>query len=116
MELDEDNMKTRIEVLSELHNKEIYISLKMDGSSMTIIYNTRKAITYYESIVNLYVYRLGSDDIEGSSHEFLVCSRNFILTDDSTMAKFAHRNMIKEKLMKYGKNLAIQGKTTYKYS
>jgi RNA ligase (TIGR02306 family) len=79
---DEDNLRTHPNVLSEFIGEDVYITLKMDGSSMTIIYKIGEPL--------------------------LVCSRNLILNEESTMHKYAKMHM-KAVLEKYGKNIAIQG-------
>ncbi len=81
---DEDNLRTKYNVLDEMIGKELYITQKMDGSSMTIIWHQSK---------------------DG----FLVCSRRFILEEGSVMYQYVLRENIKENLIRYGKNLAIQG-------
>lgn len=76
---DEDNLKTYKNTLEEFYDKQCYITLKMDGSSMTIIkYN---------------------DD-------FMVCSRRLILDEGSVMYQYVTREKIKDRL---NRNLAIQG-------
>ncbi len=79
---DEDNLRTKHNCLDELLNKEIYITMKMDGSSMTLIKN---------------------------DSEFLVCSRRLILEEGSVMYQYVLREKLKEKLLEQSKNLAIQG-------
>ncbi len=81
---DEDNLKTKYQVLEELNGLSVYITQKMDGSSMTLIFN-------------------------GTKNEFLVCSRNLILEPDSVMYQYVEKTKLKEKIISYGKNLAIQG-------
>jgi RNA ligase (TIGR02306 family) len=79
---DEDNLRTHPGVLKEFIGEDVYITLKMDGSSMTIIYKT--------------------------DEPFIVCSRNLILNEESTIYEYTKLN-IKNSLEKYGKNIAIQG-------
>jgi RNA ligase (TIGR02306 family) len=79
---DEDNLRTYPNVLKEFIGEDVYLTLKMDGSSMTIIYKVDEPM--------------------------LVCSRNLILNKESTMYEYAALN-IKNALEKYGKNIAIQG-------
>lgn len=79
---DEDNLKNVPKCLEEFYNKEIYITLKMDGSSMTIINN---------------------------NDYFTVCSRRFILNEGSVMFQYVVKNHLKDKIINYKKNLAIQG-------
>lgn len=73
------------EVLVEkLQGRPYYISTKMDGTSCTIYHKEGK---------------VG------------VCGRNSEFMDDgkSSMWKYAHNNDIPEKMIKYGKNIALQG-------
>lgn len=79
---DEDNLKTKPNCLNEFLNKEIYITKKLDGSSMTLIKTDNK---------------------------FLVCSRNLILEEGSVMYQYVLREKLKEKLLEQSENLAIQG-------
>jgi RNA ligase (TIGR02306 family) len=79
---DEDNLKSVHKCLEEFYNKEIYITLKMDGSSMTIIKNF---------------------------DNFTVCSRRLILDEGSVMYQYITNKGLKEKIINYNKNLAIQG-------
>jgi len=79
---DEDNLKTKFKVIEELKNNKLYITQKLDGSSMTIIKN--------------------QDD-------FIVCSRRLILEEGAVMYQFVNENKIKETIQSYGKNIAIQG-------
>jgi RNA ligase (TIGR02306 family) len=83
---DEDNLRTRPHVLSEFIGEEVYVTLKMDGSSMTLIC-------------------AGA----GAGTDVKVCSRNLVLEKDSIMYKYVEREGIIERLEKYGKNIAIQG-------
>lgn len=81
---DEDNLKTKYKVIEEFIDKKVYISQKMDGSSMTIIWDEPK-------------------------ENFLVCSRNLILESDSVMYQYVDKIKIKKKIVDFGHNLAIQG-------
>lgn len=71
---DEDNLKSNYKVLEEFINKEIYITRKMDGSSMTLIFNNTP-----------------------DKKEFLVCSRNLILEPGAVMYQYVEQAGIKEK-------------------
>ncbi len=80
---DEDNLKSKPEILQEFEGKKIYISKKLDGSSMTIILQN-KNIT--------------------------VCSRNYILDLESDMSKFVLESGISNLLKNcIQDNIAIQG-------
>ena len=79
---DEDNLKTMNKCLKEFYDKEIYITLKMDGSSMTII-----------------------KEID----EFTLCSRRLILEEGSIMYQYVNNKKIKERIMEYNLDIAIQG-------
>jgi RNA ligase (TIGR02306 family) len=79
---DEDNLKTKYKVLNEFVGKQVYITQKMDGSSMTLIFN---------------------------KGEFMVCSRNLVLELDSVMGQYSTNFKLMEKVIGFGKNLAIQG-------
>ena len=81
---DEDNLRTKYKVINEFINKQIYITQKMDGSSMTLIWNS----------VN---------------NEFLVCSRNLIVDEASVMYQYTMRENLKNRIIEHGLNLAIQG-------
>jgi RNA ligase (TIGR02306 family) len=76
---DEDNLKTYNHVLSEFYGEDVYITIKMDGSSMTVI---RK-----------------NDD-------FKVCSRRLVLDEGAVMYQYVLREGLKERLKE---NVAIQG-------
>ena len=78
----EDNLKTKPNCLTELLNKEIYITMKMDGSSMTLI---------------------------KKDNEFLLCSRRLVLEKGSVMYQYVLREKLKDKLLENNENLAIQG-------
>lgn len=75
----EEHLKNKIRALERLYNKKIYISKKMDGSSLTIIMK---------------------------DNSIIVCSRNYIVDDDSTMYKYVMNENIKDKIIN---NIAIQG-------
>ena len=79
---DEDNLKTKPNCLNEFMNKEIYITTKLDGSSMTLIKKDNK---------------------------FLVCSRNLILEEGSVMYQYVLRKKLKDTLIDISENVAIQG-------
>lgn len=81
---DEDNLKTMYMTLGEFVGQQVYITQKMDGSSMTLIWNKEKG-------------------------EFLVCSRNLVLDTGSVMSQYVNQIGIKDRMVNYGKNLAIQG-------
>ena len=82
---DEDNMLSYSNSLSELEDKEIYISQKVDGSSTTFIFN------------------------EG---EFKACSRRFELKEGSGFPWGAVKKYdIKTKLTTLNRNLAIQAES-----
>ncbi len=79
---DEDNLKTKFKAIDELKNKHLYISMKMDGSSMTII-------------------RIND--------RFIVCSRRLILEKGAVMHQYVDNQKIKDQLDRIGRNVAIQG-------
>ncbi len=79
---DEDNLRSKYKVLNEMKGKELYITQKMDGSSMTLI---KKGDT------------------------FMVCSRRLILEPDAIMYQWVQREKINQRIIDYGQNLAIQG-------
>lgn len=79
---DEYNLQTKHLCLREFEGLETYITLKMDGSSMTIIK-------------------------EGDG--ITVCSRRFIINDSTVMSQYVKSREIHTRMMAYGKNLAIQG-------
>lgn len=79
---DEDNLKSKPKLITEFIGKRIYISKKLDGSSMTII-------------------KL-NDNI-------IICSRNCIVYSDSQMYKFAEDSGIINSLIGLKSNIAIQG-------
>lgn len=79
---DEDNLRTKYKVLNELKDKELYITKKMDGSSMTII---------------------------KQNDDFMVCSRKQILDSTAQMYQWIHQEKIDDRIKSYGQNLAIQG-------
>jgi RNA ligase (TIGR02306 family) len=80
---DEDHLKSSYKCCQEFIDTEIYISLKIDGCSVTMI---------------------------KSGDNFMVCSRNYEVTEESPIYKFAINNLdIKNKLNELNKNIAIQG-------
>lgn len=80
---DEDSLKNNKKLLREFINLEIYISKKMDGSSMTLILK---------------------------ESEFMVCSRNIILDIESVMYQYVIRENLEEKIRNLiNFNIAIQG-------
>jgi len=80
---DEDNLRTKKDCLRELINKPIYITKKMDGSSMTII--------------------------KKSNTDVLVCSRNLIVEPTHPMYEF-YESKLKSLIEKMElSNIAIQG-------
>ncbi len=79
---DEDNLRTKHKVLEEFTGKKLYVTQKMDGSSMTLIYN---------------------------SDGFVVCSRRLILDTGAVMYQWVSREKIDQRIIAYNKNLAIQG-------
>ena len=81
---DEDNLKTMYKTLNEFIGKQVYITQKMDGSSMTLIW-------------------------DGIKEQFLICSRNLIVESGSIMAQYVDNVRLKEKIINYGNSLAIQG-------
>lgn len=83
---DEDNLKTQYKALEEFVGKQVYITQKMDGSSMTLIFNK-----------------------SNGNQEFLVCSRNLILEPGAVMYQYVEQSGLKEKILAHGKSLAIQG-------
>jgi RNA ligase (TIGR02306 family) len=76
----EDHLKNRYTLLNKLLNKEIYISKKMDGSSLTII---------------------------KKNNEFIICSRNHIINEDNIMHQYFLRN-IKDNFLA-NNNIVLQG-------
>lgn len=79
---DEDNLKSIPKLINELIGKRIYITKKLDGSSMTIIRFNEKII---------------------------ICSRNCIVYSDSQMYKFAEQSGIINSVINFKNNIAIQG-------
>lgn len=80
---DEMRVQSALGTLEELKGKEVYITVKEDGTSFTAYLN---------------------------NGEFGVCSRNLELKEDETVYwKIAKQYDIENKLRKYGKNIAIQG-------
>lgn len=81
---DEDNLKTKHTTLQEFVGQKVCITQKMDGSSSTVIYN-------------------------GNKEEFLVCSRNLVVDSESVMSQYFSKVGLKDRMINYGVNLAIQG-------
>jgi RNA ligase (TIGR02306 family) len=82
---DEDNLLSHPKCLDELEGKEIYITQKVDGSSTTFIFN---------------------------DGEFSACSRRLVMKEGSGFPwKAVEKYDIKNKLMKFGKNIAIQSES-----
>lgn len=80
---DEDNLKSKPKLINELKGKKLYITKKLDGSSMTIIYLNNK---------------------------FFVCSRNYILEPESQMYQFVDKTGIFSNIsVNINYNIAIQG-------
>jgi RNA ligase (TIGR02306 family) len=80
---EEPNLKTKPDLLKEFENKTLYITKKMDGSSMTLIYLNNK---------------------------ISICSRNYILEEDSPMYMFANNSGLVSKILaNVQSNIAIQG-------
>lgn len=79
---DEDNLLSHPEVLEELKNERCYITLKDDGSSMTVIHN--------EGVVS-------------------VCSRRLEQKEGTGLWIIADSYGLPDKLIAYKKNIAIQG-------
>ena len=77
---DEDNLKTKYKCLEEFLNEEIYVTLKMDGSSMTVI---------------------------NTPTNTFVCSRRLVLDKGSVMYQYVLRENIPERIKHL--NIAIQG-------
>lgn len=96
LKTDEDNLQTKIKCLPELNGKNMYITKKMDGSSMTLIIN---------------------------NGAFTLCSRNKTIfktlsfdaipiinwTEKDMMCDYVKANKLHEKLMNLNTNIAIQG-------
>lgn len=79
---DEANVKSNIQVFKEMLNKTVYLTMKMDGSSMTVIC---------------------------TNDTFTVCSRNFELTNkDHMMWKKAIDLDLENKIRQLGRQLALQ--------
>lgn len=76
---DEDNLKTYKQVLSDFYEEDVYITMKMDGSSMTLI---------------------------KKDNNFKVCSRRLVLDEGAVMYQYVLREGIKERIPD---NIAIQG-------
>lgn len=78
---DEDNLKSKPRCLEELDGKKIYLTKKMDGMSLTIIYGSDGTVT--------------------------VCSRNLIITDPTNLM---YKYVVDTGLDRLGlKSIAIQG-------
>ena len=88
---DETRLQSLPELLEKHKGKKFYISEKIDGSSFSC---------YWRNF--------------GDTGAFGVCSRNMELgeTEDNAFWKTAKKYNLKEKLQKYGRNLAIQGEMT----
>eukprot|EP01138_Halocafeteria_seosinensis_P002917 gb/GECG01002980.1/.p1 GENE.gb/GECG01002980.1/~~gb/GECG01002980.1/.p1 ORF type:complete len:347 (+),score=29.12 gb/GECG01002980.1/:1-1041(+) len=80
---DEENAKSNPKTLHEFERLETYITLKLDGSSLTVIHNEGKT---------------------------LVCSRNLqLLSGRHDMLRYAENQRLEERLTEYRRNVAIQG-------
>lgn len=81
---DETRIQTIPEIIDEIYGKPYYITTKMDGTSITVWV------------------------VHGEMH---VATRTSEIKEDDTSAiwKTMHKLQIREKLMKYGKNLIMQG-------
>lgn len=77
---DEDNFRTKFKCYDEFLNENVYVTLKMDGSSMTIINNNT---------------------------EQYVCSRRLVLDKGAVMYQYVERENILDRIKDY--NIAIQG-------
>lgn len=80
---DVERVQSNPKAIEEFTGKEVYIAVKVDGSSLTAYY---------------------------SNKTFGVCSRNLELIEDDTNAfwKVVRAVNLKEKLEKYGRNIAVQ--------
>ena len=80
---DVERVQSNPKTIDELTGKEVYIAVKVDGSSLTAFY---------------------------SNKTFGVCSRNLELIEDDTNAfwKVVRAVNLKDKLEKYGRNIAVQ--------
>lgn len=80
---DEMNLRSYPQVIEELRGRECYITVKMDGTSISYF--------YHEGV-------------------FGACSRNYTvsLTENSALTKIAQRYGLQEKLASCGKSVAIQ--------
>lgn len=87
---DEERIQNIVGNINKFDGKEVYMSIKIDGTSAT------------------YYYLIDKD-------EFGICSRNMLMLEDggSIYAQIAKRDNIKDNLKKYclsiGKSIAIQG-------
>ncbi len=79
---DEDNLKSNYKVLDELIGRQIYITKKMDGSSMTII---------------------------KKENTFIVCSRRYQVDEENQMYQYVIKDGIKDRLSNLHHPIAIQG-------
>jgi RNA ligase (TIGR02306 family) len=79
---DESNLNNNPKLLLELNGKESYMTLKMDGTSLTVINN---------------------------KEEFIICSRNLIVEEDNYIHKFVNMINLKKKITDASLNIAIQG-------
>lgn len=79
---DEDNLLNYPEVLKEFEGEECYLTVKADGSSMTVIHN---------------------------DGEVMVCSRRLEQKEGTGFWQLANKYELPNKLKSLGKNVAIQG-------
>lgn len=64
---DEDHLNSKPEALQELYDKEIYITLKLDGSSMTMIWEKGDRFTLCSRRVTLYTAEKGLVNMDDNS-------------------------------------------------
>jgi RNA ligase (TIGR02306 family) len=97
---DETRIQSCPGVLERHRGKRVYVTEKIDGSSMTV---------YYYPLPNESLPTRVED--AGNDHVFGVCSRSLDLvkTDDNAYWKIALKYDMEAKLKAYGKPLAIQG-------